>query len=68
MKIHKYRKLTPAQKEFVDGLKHSLEQVELHLQGKIQLQDAFEFLKELKREELDKNRNIYCGVRNPIGI
>jgi hypothetical protein len=50
MKIRKYSKLTPAQKEFVDGLKHSLEQVELHLQGKVQLQDAFEFLDELKQE------------------
>ena len=50
MKIRKYSKLTPAQKEFVDGLFHSLEQVELHLQGKVQLQDAFEFLDELKQE------------------
>jgi hypothetical protein len=32
-------------------LKHSLEQVELHLQGKIQLQDDYEFLNELEREE-----------------
>jgi hypothetical protein len=32
-------------------LKHSLEEVELHLQGKIQLQDAYEFLNELEREE-----------------
>ena len=68
MKIRKGSKLTPSQKEFVEDLKHSLEQVELYLQGKIQLQDAFEFLEELKREELDKNRNVYCGGRNPIGI
>jgi hypothetical protein len=49
--VHKEEKLTPSQREFVNDLKHSLEQVELHLQGKIQLQDAYEFLNELEREE-----------------
>jgi hypothetical protein len=49
--VHKEEKLTPSQREFVNDLKHSLEQVELHLQGKIQLQDAHEFLDELEREE-----------------
>ncbi|MFY7912317.1 MAG: hypothetical protein ACOVO2_22310 [Emticicia sp.] len=51
VKVRKEEKLTPSQKEFVNDLKHSLEQVELHLQGKIQLQDAYEFLDELEKEE-----------------
>lgn len=49
--VHMEEKLTPSQREFVNDLKHSLEQVELHLQGKIQLQDDYEFLNELEREE-----------------
>jgi len=40
-------KLSAKQKEFVDDLKHSLNEVELHRQGKIKLQSAREFLNEL---------------------
>jgi hypothetical protein len=39
--------LTAEQQEFVDGIKEALDQVELHLQGKIKLQTAKEFLDEL---------------------
>ncbi|MDZ7933778.1 MAG: hypothetical protein U5M51_02145 [Emticicia sp.] len=56
VKVRKEGELTPIQKEFVDDLKHSLEEVELHLQGKIQLQDAFEFLDELEKEEAIASR------------
>lgn len=41
-------KLTPRQQKWVDELKDSLKQVELHQQGKIKLQDAYEFLAELR--------------------
>lgn len=41
------KKLNPEQQEWVDGLKDALNEVELHVQGKIQLQDAKEFLNEL---------------------
>lgn len=40
-------KLTNKQKEFVDDLKSSLNEVELHQQGKIKLQSAKDFLNEL---------------------
>lgn len=56
VKVRKEEKLTPSQKEFVNGLKNSLEQVELHLQGKIQLKDAYELLQELKNEELENSK------------
>lgn len=56
VKVRKEEKLTPSQKEFVNGLKSSLEQVELHLQGKIQLKDAYELLQELKNEELENSK------------
>jgi Fic family protein len=46
------RQLTTEQQEFVDGLKESLKEVELHQQGKIKLQSAREFLKELREEEI----------------
>ena len=39
--------LSAKQKKFVDDLKHSLDEVELHRQGKIKLQTAREFLNEL---------------------
>ena len=52
VKIRKEEKLTASQKEFVEDLKHSLTQVELHLQGKVQLRDAYELLGELRNEEL----------------
>lgn len=41
------RKLTLEQQEWVEELKHSLEQVELHQQGKIELKSAWELLDEL---------------------
>ena len=41
------RKLSNEQKEFVDDLKNSLNEVELHRQGKIKLQSAKDFLNEL---------------------
>ena len=40
-------KLSAKQKEFVEDLKESLKEVELHRQGKIKLQTAREFLNEL---------------------
>jgi hypothetical protein len=40
-------KLTNKQKEFVDDLKSSLNEVELHQQGKKKLQSAKAFLNEL---------------------
>jgi Fic family protein len=46
------RKFTAEQQEFIDGLKEALTQVELHQQGKIKLQSAREFLKELREEEI----------------
>ena len=49
MKMNKERKLTISQQKFVNGLKNALNQVELHQQGKIQLGDADELLKELKK-------------------
>ncbi len=41
------KKLTTKQKEFIDDLKDSLVEVELHRQGKIKLQSARDFLNEL---------------------
>ena len=41
------KKLTSEQKEFIDDLKNSLAEVELHRQGKIKLQSARDFLNEL---------------------
>jgi hypothetical protein len=43
----KVQKLPAKQKEFVDDLKHALDEVELHRQGKIKLQPARDFLNEL---------------------
>ena len=43
----KVKRLSKEQKGFVDDLKHSLEEVEQHRQGKIQLQPARDFLNEL---------------------
>ena len=39
--------LDAQQKEFVDDIKQSLHEVELHQQGKIKLQSARDFLNEL---------------------
>jgi hypothetical protein len=41
------KKLTRKQQEFIDDLKQSIKEVELHRQGKIKLQTASEFLNEL---------------------
>lgn len=43
----KVKRLSKEQKEFVDDLKHSLEEVQQHRQGEIQLQPARDFLNEL---------------------
>ncbi len=43
----KVEKLSNKQIEFVDDLKSSLNEVELHRQGKIKLQSAKDFLNEL---------------------
>jgi len=40
-------RLTKEQKKFIDDLKNSLKEVELHRQGKIKLQTARDFLNEL---------------------
>jgi predicted component of type VI protein secretion system len=45
------RKYTREQQEFIDGLKQALIEVELHQQGKIKLQSARGFLKELREDE-----------------
>ena len=41
------KSFTPEQQEWINGLKESLEQVELHQQGKIKLKSARELLDEL---------------------
>jgi hypothetical protein len=41
------RKLTAEQQEFVDGMKQSLKEVELHQQGKIKLPTFEEMMNEL---------------------
>ena len=43
----KVKRVSKGQQQFVDDLQHSLEQVELHRQGKIKLQSAKDFLNEL---------------------
>jgi hypothetical protein len=43
----KVQRLSKEQKEFVDDLKDSLNEVELHRLGKIKLQPARDFLNEL---------------------
>ena len=43
--------LTTEQQEFVNDLKSSLEQAELHQQGKIKLKNAKNFLLELKKNK-----------------
>jgi hypothetical protein len=41
------KKYTPEQQEWVDDFREALHEVEQHQQGKIQLQDARDFLNEL---------------------
>ncbi|RZK36929.1 MAG: hypothetical protein EOO57_06290 [Hymenobacter sp.] len=43
----KTKKYTPEQQEWIDDFREALHEVELHQQGKIQLQDARDFLNEL---------------------
>ncbi len=43
----KPRQYTPAQQEWIDDFREALHEVELHQQGKIQLQDARDLLKQL---------------------
>ena len=45
--IKKVQRLSSKQKEFVYDLKDSLNEVDLHRQGKIELQSARDFLNEL---------------------
>ena len=47
----KPKKLTPEQQEWVDDFREALNEVELHQQGKIQLQTGEEFLAELRAEQ-----------------
>ena len=47
----KPKKYTPAQQDWIDDFRQALHEVELHQQGKIQLQDAREFLAELRAEK-----------------
>ena len=44
------KRLTPEQREFVEDLKEALVQVDLHQQGKIELQSARDFLTEIRNE------------------
>ena len=45
--FRKVKRLTKKQKEFVDDLQDSLEQVKKHQEGKIELQSAKDFLNEI---------------------
>jgi len=47
VKIQKVVKLTKKQKEFIEGTKNSLEQVEQHLKGEIELKTADQLYNEL---------------------
>ena len=47
VKVPDEPKLTRKQKEFVEGTKNSLEQVEKHLKGEIKLKSADQLLDEL---------------------
>lgn len=51
VKIRKEQKLTASEQKFVNSLKNSLNQVDFHQEGKVQLKDAYDFLKELQNEE-----------------
>ncbi len=44
------KRLTSEQREFVEDLKEALVQVDLHQQGKIELQSARDFLTEIRNE------------------
>ena len=47
----KPKKYTPEQQEWIDDFREALNEVELHQQGKIQLQTGEEFLAELRAEQ-----------------
>ena len=47
----KPKKYTPEQQEWIDDFREALNEVELHQQGKIQLQTAEDFLAELRAEQ-----------------
>ena len=47
----KPKKYTPEQQEWIDDFREALNEVELHQQGKIQLQTGEEFLAELRTEQ-----------------
>jgi hypothetical protein len=49
--LPKPKKYTPEQQEWIDDFREALNEVELHQQGKIKLQDAREFLAELRAEK-----------------
>ena len=48
----KPKKYTPEQQEWIDDFREALTEVELHQQGKIQLQTAEELLDELRNNRL----------------
>ncbi|MBF9220643.1 hypothetical protein [Hymenobacter ruricola] len=50
----KPKKYTPEQQEWIDDFREALNEVELHQQGKIQLQTAEELLDELRRNRIEK--------------
>lgn len=56
VKVQNERKLTASQQKFVKGLKNALQEVELHQQGKIQLRDADDLLKEFQKEDLANSK------------
>ncbi len=45
--IKKVKKLSPDQVQYLDGLNHALDEVEEHLKGNTDLQNAKDFLEEL---------------------
>ena len=49
--LPKPKKYTFEQQEWIDDFREALNEVELHQQGKIQLQTAEEFLAELRAEQ-----------------
>lgn len=49
----KPKKYTPAQQEWIDDFREALHEVELHQQGKIQLQTLDELIDELQNNKLD---------------
>ncbi len=48
------KKYTPEQQEWIDDFREALNEVELHQQGKIQLQTAEELLDELRRNRIEE--------------